>query len=208
MGVDFEYGWKVKYEILFGKEKVIDELCCLVKDVDIVYFVIDLDCEGEVIVWYLWEVIGGDESCYKCVVFNEIIKKVIQEVFFQFGEFDINWVNVQQVWCFFDCVVGYMVLLLFWQKIVCGLFVGCVQLVVVKLVVECECEICVFVLEEYWEVYVDFGIVKGVNVCFEVICEKGEVFKLFNEVQVMVVLEKFKVLVYSVVKCEDWLIFS
>lgn len=47
------------------------------KDVDSVYFVIDLDCEGEVIVWYFCEIIGGDEKWYKWVVFNEIIKNVI-----------------------------------------------------------------------------------------------------------------------------------
>lgn len=95
MGVDLWYNWDVYYEVLFGKEKVVFELKQLVEKVDYIYFVIDFDCEGEVIVWYLWEVIGGDDVCYSCVVFNEIIKNVICQVFEQLGELNINRVNVQ-----------------------------------------------------------------------------------------------------------------
>lgn len=46
MGVDPEHGWKAKYEILPGKEKVIDELRRLAKDADTVYLATDLDREG------------------------------------------------------------------------------------------------------------------------------------------------------------------
>ncbi len=79
MGVDPEHGWKAKYEILPGKEKVIDELRRLAEDADTVYLATDLDREGEAIAWHLREAIGGDESRYKRVVFNEITKKAIQE---------------------------------------------------------------------------------------------------------------------------------
>ena len=96
MGVDPEHGWKAKYEILPGKEKVIDELRRLAKDADTVYLATDLDREGEAIAWHLREAIGGDESRYKRVVFNEITKKAIQEAFSQPGELDINRVNAQQ----------------------------------------------------------------------------------------------------------------
>jgi DNA topoisomerase IA len=38
-----------------------------------------LDREGEAIAWHLKEVIGGDDSRYQRVVFNEITKNAIQE---------------------------------------------------------------------------------------------------------------------------------
>ncbi|WP_230851284.1 toprim domain-containing protein, partial [Pseudomonas savastanoi] len=59
MGVDPEHGWKAKYEILPGKEKVIEELRKLAKDADIIYLATDLDREGEAIAWHLREAIGG-----------------------------------------------------------------------------------------------------------------------------------------------------
>jgi DNA topoisomerase-1 len=47
MGVDPEHGWKAKYEILPGKEKVIEELRRLAKDADTIYLATDLDREGK-----------------------------------------------------------------------------------------------------------------------------------------------------------------
>lgn len=203
MGVDPEHGWKAKYEILPGKEKVIDELRRLAKDADTVYLATDLDREGEAIAWHLREAIGGDESRYKRVVFNEITKKAIQEAFSQPGELDINRVNAQQARRFLDRVVGYMVSPLLWQKIARGLSAGRVQSVAVKLVVEREREIRAFVPEEYWEVHADLGTAKGANVRFEVTREKGEAFKPLNEAQAMAALEKLKASAYSVAKRED-----
>jgi DNA topoisomerase-1 len=46
MGVDPDHGWKAKYEILPGKEKVIEELRRLAKDADTIYLATDLDRGG------------------------------------------------------------------------------------------------------------------------------------------------------------------
>ncbi len=203
MGVDPEHGWKAKYEILPGKEKVIEELRRLAKDADTIYLATDLDREGEAIAWHLREAIGGDDSRYKRVVFNEITKKAIQEAFSKPGELDINRVNAQQARRFLDRVVGYMVSPLLWQKIARGLSAGRVQSVAVKLVVEREKEIRAFVPEEYWEVHADLGTAKNANVRFEVVREKGEAFKPVNEAQAMAALEQLKASAYSIAKRED-----
>jgi len=203
MGVDPEHGWKAKYEILPGKEKVIEELRRLAKDADTIYLATDLDREGEAIAWHLREAIGGDDSRYKRVVFNEITKKAIQEAFSQPGELDINRVNAQQARRFLDRVVGYMVSPLLWVKIARGLSAGRVQSVAVKLVVAREKEIRAFVPEEYWEVHADLGTAKSDKVRFEVVRENGEAFKPLNEAQAMAALEKLKASSYSVVKRED-----
>ena len=203
MGVDPEHGWKAKYEILPGKEKVIEELRRLAKDADTIYLATDLDREGEAIAWHLREAIGGDDSRYKRVVFNEITKKAIQEAFSQPGELDINRVNAQQARRFLDRVVGYMVSPLLWSKIARGLSAGRVQSVAVKLVVEREREIRAFVPEEYWEIHADLNSPRGEKARFEVVREKGEAFKPLNEAQAMAALEKLKASSYSVAKRED-----
>ncbi|RAI70781.1 MULTISPECIES: type I DNA topoisomerase [Pseudomonas] len=203
MGVDPDHGWKAKYEILPGKEKVIEELRRLAKDADTIYLATDLDREGEAIAWHLREAIGGDDSRYKRVVFNEITKKAIQEAFSQPGELDIDRVNAQQARRFLDRVVGYMVSPLLWAKIARGLSAGRVQSVAVKLVVEREREIRAFIPEEYWEVHADLGTAKGATVRFDVAREKGEAFKPLNEAQAMAALEKLKASSYSIVKRED-----
>ncbi|WAC44737.1 type I DNA topoisomerase [Pseudomonas sp. SL4(2022)] len=203
MGVDPEHGWKAKYEILPGKEKVVEELRRLAKDADTIYLATDLDREGEAIAWHLRESIGGDDSRYKRVVFNEITKKAIQEAFSKPGELDINRVNAQQARRFLDRVVGYMVSPLLWAKIARGLSAGRVQSVAVKLVVEREKEIRAFVPEEYWEVHADLGTAKGANVRFEVARENGNAFKPLNEAQAMAALATLKASSYSITKRED-----
>ncbi|MBH3440765.1 type I DNA topoisomerase [Pseudomonas luteola] len=203
MGVDPEHGWKAHYEILPGKEKVIEELKRLAKEADTVYLATDLDREGEAIAWHLREAIGGDESRFKRVVFNEITKKAIQDAFSKPGELDINRVNAQQARRFLDRVVGYMVSPLLWQKIARGLSAGRVQSVAVKLLVEREREIRAFVPEEYWEVHADLANPKNTKARFEVVRQNGEAFKPLNEAQASAAVEKLKVSSYSISKRED-----
>ncbi|TKD47315.1 type I DNA topoisomerase [Azotobacter chroococcum] len=203
MGVDPEHGWKAHYEILPGKEKVVDELRRLAQEADTIYLATDLDREGEAIAWHLRESIGGDDSRYKRVVFNEITKKAIQEAFAQPGELDINRVNAQQARRFLDRVVGYMVSPLLWQKIARGLSAGRVQSVAVKLIAEREREIRAFIPEEFWEIHADLGTAKGAQVRFEVARENGEGFRPLNEAQALAALEKLKASSYRVAKRED-----
>ncbi len=203
MGVDPEHGWKAHYEILPGKEKVVEELRRLAKEADTIYLATDLDREGEAIAWHLRESIGGDDDRYKRVVFNEITKKAIQEAFAHPGELDINRVNAQQARRFLDRVVGYMVSPLLWQKIARGLSAGRVQSVAVKLIVEREREIRAFIPEEFWEIHADLATAKGAKVRFEVARENGEAFKPINEAQAMAALERLKSSSYTVAKRED-----
>ena len=155
MGIDPENDWKADYQILPGKEKVVDELKRLAKDADHIYLATDLDREGEAIAWHLREAIGGDESRYQRVVFNEITKTAIQAAFADPGELNMDQVDAQQARRFLDRVVGFMVSPLLWAKIARGLSAGRVQSVAVKLVVEREKEIRAFNPEEYWEVKAD-----------------------------------------------------
>lgn len=154
MGVDPEQDWQAQYQILPGKEKVVEELRKLAKSADRIYLATDLDREGEAIAWHLKEAIG-DVAPYQRVVFSEITKKAIQKAFAQPLELNQSRVNAQQARRFLDRVVGFMVSPLLWKRVARGLSAGRVQSVAVRLIVEREAEIRQFVPEEYWDTLAD-----------------------------------------------------
>ena len=157
MGIDPEGGWEASYEIVPGKEKVIDDLKSLAAKSDLIYLATDLDREGEAIAWHLRESIGGSEDRFRRVIFSEITKKAITEAFTAPSGIDINRVRAQQARRFLDRVVGYMLSPLLWQKVARGLSAGRVQSVAVRLITEREKEIHAFVPEEYWEALAQLG---------------------------------------------------
>ncbi|MEA3299238.1 MAG: type I DNA topoisomerase [Pseudomonadota bacterium] len=183
MGIDPEHGWKARYEILPGKEKVVSELKKLARDADAIYLATDLDREGEAIAWHLRESIGGDASRYKRVVFNEITKKAIAEAFQHPGELDTNRVNAQQARRFLDRVVGFMVSPLLWEKVARGLSAGRVQSVAVRLIVEREREIRAFIPEEFWTVHADTETALEDKIRFEVKKYQEQNFRPVNKAE-------------------------
>ncbi|MDH5737204.1 MAG: type I DNA topoisomerase [Gammaproteobacteria bacterium] len=186
MGIDPENNWKASYEILPGKEKVVSELKSLAKNADQIFLATDLDREGEAIAWHLRQAIGGDESKFRRVVFNEITKKAITEAFEKPGDINVDMVNAQQARRFLDRVVGFMVSPLLWAKIARGLSAGRVQSVAVRLIVEREKEIKAFIPEEYWEMYANLAEGKGEEddtVRFQVIRQNGENYRPGNQEQ-------------------------
>ena len=203
MGIDPENGWAAHYEILPGKEKVVDELKKLAEKADIIYLATDLDREGEAIAWHLREAIGGDANRYRRVVFNEITKTAIQKAFENPGRIDQDRVDAQQARRFLDRVVGYMVSPLLWEKVARGLSAGRVQSVAVRLVVEREREIRAFVPEEYWTVFADLQAGKGENVPFEVKKQGDVAFKPVTEAQAMAAVKSLQASAYKVASRED-----
>src|SRR5690554_2426635 len=174
MGIDPEHGWQANYEILPGKEKVVAELKKLAEKADAVYLATDLDREGEAIAWHLRETIGGDETRYKRVVFNEITKNAIREAFKEPGTLNIPRVEAQQARRFLDRVVGFMLSPLLWAKVARGLSAGRVQSVAMRLIVEREREIRAFVPEEIWDVHADLAADAGEPVRFELVGRNGK----------------------------------
>lgn len=203
MGIDPSHNWEAHYEILPGKEKVVSELKQLAAKADAVYLATDLDREGEAIAWHLREAIGGDDSRYQRVVFNEITRNAIKEAFSRPSELDINRVNAQQARRFLDRVVGYMVSPLLWAKVARGLSAGRVQSVAVKLIVEREREIRAFVPEEFWEIHADLKA-KGLEAArFEVRKDRGEKFRPSDEKTAMAANARLADADYRVAGRED-----
>ncbi|HLV47822.1 MAG TPA: type I DNA topoisomerase [Aliidiomarina sp.] len=202
MGIDPDNGWEPHYEILPGKEKVVKELQTLARKADKIYLATDLDREGEAIAWHLRELIGGDESNYQRVVFNEITEKAIKSAFAEPGELNVERVNAQQTRRFLDRVVGFMLSPLLWKKVARGLSAGRVQSVAVRIVVEREREIKAFNPEEFWDVHADLKAAEG-DARFQVAKESGKTFKPVNKTQADKAVAELTKATYEVVARED-----
>ncbi|PHM51331.1 type I DNA topoisomerase [Xenorhabdus sp. KK7.4] len=203
MGVDPYHGWEANYQILPGKEKVVAELKTLAEKAQHIYLATDLDREGEAIAWHLREVIGGDDTRFSRVVFNEITKNAITQAFDKPGELNLDRVNAQQARRFMDRVVGYMVSPLLWKKVARGLSAGRVQSVAVRLVVDREREIKAFVPEEYWQIYADLMAKGGVELHMEVTHKEGKPFKPVNAQQTEAAVSLLEKASYKITDRED-----
>ncbi|MGS2717519.1 type I DNA topoisomerase [Eionea flava] len=203
MGIDPDNNWAAHYEILPGKEKVVDELKKLAASADTIYLATDLDREGEAIAWHLQQAIGGDDSRYRRVVFNEITKSAIQKAFETPGYLDQHRVDAQQARRFLDRVVGYMVSPLLWEKIARGLSAGRVQSVAVRLVVEREREIRAFVPEEYWDVFASLLTPDKAAVRCEVKKHQGNAFRPTSRDDCMGSVAELETSTFTVVKRDD-----
>ncbi len=203
MGIDPEHGWAARYQVLPGKEKVVNELKSLAEKADTVYLATDLDREGEAIAWHLKELIGGDDSRFKRVVFNEITKSAIKDAFSAPGELNTDRVNAQQARRFLDRVVGYMVSPLLWKKLARGLSAGRVQSVAVRLIVEKEREIKAFVPEEYWDVHADLLTPSHKALRMEVVAKDGVAFSPVTEREATAACDVLGQARYRVLSRED-----
>ena len=153
MGVDIENGFQPEYHVIKTKEKVLHELKRQAQVADKVFLATDPDREGEAIAWHIAEEMKHP-STYR-VMFNEITRKAIHEAMATPGQLSRPNYDSQQARRILDRLVGYQISPLLWKKIQRGLSAGRVQSVAVRLVVEREAEIKVFVPQEYWTIEAD-----------------------------------------------------
>src|SRR6202167_138918 len=150
LGVDIENGFQETYEVVPGKEKVLQELKQPASGVDEVLLATDPDREGEAIAWHLAEELKPAHKPTKRVEFHEITKKGVEYGVNHPRELDKNLYDAQRARRVLDRIVGYDVSALVWSKLAFGLSAGRVQSVALRLIVDREREIEAFVPEEYW----------------------------------------------------------
>ncbi|WP_375765945.1 type I DNA topoisomerase [Archangium gephyra] len=148
MGVDIEHDFEPQYEVIKGKEKVLNELKKAAQGVDKVFLATDPDREGEAIAWHIHQQLGHHDA-YR-VMFNEITKSAIQEAIAHPRQLSQENYDSQQTRRILDRLVGYQISPLLWKKVRRGLSAGRVQSVAVRLVCEREDAIKAFVPQEYW----------------------------------------------------------
>ena len=151
-GVDLDHDFKPTYQVIKGKANTVTQLKRAAKNASGIWLATDLDREGEAIAWHLAEALRVKPKNAKRVVFNAITKSEIEKAFLHPRTIDIGKVNAQQARRILDRIVGYQVSPLLWKKVAGGLSAGRVQSVALRLVVEREHEIAVFVPEEYWKI--------------------------------------------------------
>ncbi|MDD5952555.1 MAG: type I DNA topoisomerase [Oscillospiraceae bacterium] len=152
LSVDVKKNFQPKYEIIKGKEKLVQELKDAAAESDMVYLATDPDREGEAISWHLAYLLGLSTEAPNRVTFNEITKTGVTTGMAHPRAIDQNLVNAQQARRILDRLVGYKLSPFLSQKIRRGLSAGRVQSVALRIIVDREEEIRKFVPEEYWTI--------------------------------------------------------
>ena len=150
LSVDVKKDFKPKYEVIKGKEKLVEELKEAADKSDEIFLATDPDREGEAISWHLAYLLGLDVEDHNRVTFNEITKTAVTNGIEHPRAIDMDLVNAQQARRILDRLVGYKLSPFLSQKIRRGLSGGRVQSVAVRIIVDRENEIRKFVPEEYW----------------------------------------------------------
>ncbi len=154
LGVNVKNNFKIDYEVVSGRKKVVDELQAAAKECDAVYLAPDPDREGEAIAWHLKEVLSKNKANagkpFYRVTYNEITPRAVKAAFDHPGEINMQRVDAQQARRVVDRIVGYKVSPHLWRKVQRGLSAGRVQSVALRLVCEREQEIQNFKQEDYW----------------------------------------------------------
>ncbi|HEX8794862.1 MAG TPA: type I DNA topoisomerase [Polyangiaceae bacterium] len=163
MGIDIEKGFQETYEIVPGKEKVVQELKAAAKGVDEILLATDPDREGEAIAWHIAEELKHAKKHTKRVEFHEITKKGVEYGVNHPRELDKHLYDAQRARRVLDRIVGYDVSALVWSKLAFGLSAGRVQSVALRIIVDREREIEAFVPEEYWNCGAALSPTNGVD---------------------------------------------
>jgi len=163
LGIDIEKGFQETYEIVPGKEKVVQELKAAAKNVDEILLATDPDREGEAIAWHIAEELKHAKKHTKRVEFHEITKKGVEYGVSHPRELDKHLYDAQRARRVLDRIVGYDVSALVWSKLAFGLSAGRVQSVALRLIVDREREIEAFVPEEYWNCGAALSPTNGVD---------------------------------------------
>ncbi len=150
LGVDEAHDFAPHYQIIEGKEKVVQSLRNAASKADVVYLAPDPDREGEAIAWHVAELLKGTNKNLKRIQFNEITSKAVHEALAHPRELNEHLFDAQQARRVLDRLVGYRISPLLWNKIKRGISAGRVQSVALRLIAEREEAREAFVPEEYW----------------------------------------------------------
>ena len=152
LGVDIEKDFAPTYDVIKGKQKVIDDIKEAAKKASRVYLAADPDREGEAIAWHVAEMLKLPKARVSRVLFHEITKAAVLKALEEPLELNQDRFESQQARRILDRLVGYKISPILWTKVRRGLSAGRVQSVAVRLIVEREKEVKAFIPQPYWTV--------------------------------------------------------
>ncbi|MEK7635554.1 MAG: type I DNA topoisomerase [Patescibacteria group bacterium] len=192
--IDIKAGFTPYYEIIKGKEKIIDDLRESIKNSKEVLLATDPDREGEAIAWHIIQSCRLNEiknqkskiKNVKRIVFNEITESAIKEAIKHPRDIDMDLVKAQEARRVLDRIVGYDLSGLIWKKVRYGLSAGRVQSPALRIIMEREREIRAFIPENYWIITGEFKTERDDKVtliCDEQPKNEKEVKRIINIAQ-------------------------
>jgi DNA topoisomerase-1 len=152
MGVDLENNFKPEYEIIPGKEKILEAIKKAARSSEAIFLATDPDREGEAIAWHIAEELSSKKKEIYRATFHEITKTAILNAIANPGRLNRFLFEAQQARRILDRLVGYKISPLLWAKVKSGLSAGRVQSVAVRLICEREEKIRNFKPEEFWTI--------------------------------------------------------
>ncbi|MEP7145996.1 MAG: type I DNA topoisomerase [bacterium] len=164
--VDLENGYKGTFDIIPGKENIINSLRKIASSSDKVYIATDPDREGEAIASDIADEVVIDKKKIHRVLFNEITKTGIEQAMSKSRKIDDNLVSAQVARRVMDRILGYKVSPFLWKTFYFGLSAGRVQSVALKIICEREDEIENFKPVEYWSIEGLFSKPSGLSKSF------------------------------------------
>ena len=153
--VDPDDGFAMEWENYADKAKQLKAITDLAKTADRLILATDPDREGEAISWHVREVLRAKKALPKDVqrvTFNAITKATVTEAMQHPRELDTDLIDAYRARRALDYLVGFTLSPVLWRKLPGAKSAGRVQSVALRLIVEREREIDVFVPQEYWSV--------------------------------------------------------
>lgn len=162
LSIDINNNFKPIYEVIKGKEKIIQTMKKLAQGSNSVMLATDPDREGEAIAWHIAEDIKHVNPNIKRVLFNEITKKGIEEGLKNYRDLDKDLYLSQQARRVLDRLIGFKISPFLSNSLVRkttnALSAGRVQSVALRLICEREEDIEGFEPFIYFNVYGIFSI--------------------------------------------------
>ncbi|OYY64194.1 type I DNA topoisomerase [Sphingomonas sp. 28-62-11] len=153
--VDPDHDFAMEWENYADKAKQLKAITDLAKTADRLILATDPDREGEAISWHVQEVLRAKKALPKDVqrvTFNAITKATVTEAMQHPRELDTDLIDAYRARRALDYLVGFTLSPVLWRKLPGAKSAGRVQSVALRLIVEREREIDVFVPQEYWSV--------------------------------------------------------
>ncbi|MFM9829030.1 MAG: type I DNA topoisomerase [Sphingomonas sp.] len=156
--VDPDDGFAMEWENYADKAKQLKAITDLAKTADRLILATDPDREGEAISWHVQEVLRAKKALPKDVervTFNAITKATVTEAMKHPRALDTDLIDAYRARRALDYLVGFTLSPVLWRKLPGAKSAGRVQSVALRLIVERERAIDVFVPQEYWSVTVE-----------------------------------------------------
>ena len=155
LGIDVDNNFKLDYQIIPDKKKILNDLKLQVEAADEVYLASDPDREGSRIASSLQHFLKIPKDKYKRVVFHEITKQAVFKAIKEAGDIDKNLTYASETRDALDKIVGFRLSKPARDK-VGAKSVGRCQSAGLKLIVQREEEIQNFISEKYFDLYLLF----------------------------------------------------